>query len=166
MSRISSLAANTALVNQVLRTQSRIFDLQTQVASGRVSQDYTGIAVDSQRHLNLENTRDSLDQFTRNNEQMETRLNIASAAIEGIRHRVTQVIVQGNEGAFRVEVVGVTGTSMRLFGWVEFSLRHPTRPDFMVAWMKTRLKGYSIHTGFMEKGFCSSYTPSPSVLGI
>lgn len=28
----------------------------------------------------------------------------------------------------------------------------------MVAWMKTRLKGYSIHTGFMEKGFCySSY---------
>ena len=41
--------------------------------------------------------------------------------VEGIRHRVTRVIVQGNEGAFRAEVVGVTGTNMRFFGWVELT---------------------------------------------
>ncbi len=28
----------------------------------------------------------------------------------------------------------------------------------MVAWMRTSLKGYSIQTGFMAMGFCSSYT--------
>ncbi len=39
--------------------------------------------------------------------------------VEGIRHQVTQAIVQGDEGAFRAEVVGVSGTSMRFFGWVE-----------------------------------------------
>lgn len=46
---------------------------------------------------------------------------IADMQVEGIRHRVTRVIVQGNEGAFRAEVVGVTGTSMRFFGWVELT---------------------------------------------
>jgi len=44
---------------------------------------------------------------------------IADMQVEGIRHRVTRAIVQGDEGAFRAEVVGVTGTSMRFFGWVE-----------------------------------------------
>ncbi len=46
---------------------------------------------------------------------------IADMQIEGIHHRVTRVIVQGKEGAFRAEVVGVTGTSMRFFGWVELT---------------------------------------------
>jgi hypothetical protein len=39
--------------------------------------------------------------------------------VEGIRHRVTRAIVQGGDGAFRAEVAGIDGTSMRFFGWVE-----------------------------------------------
>ena len=46
---------------------------------------------------------------------------IADMQVEGIRHRVTRVIVQGDEGAFRAEVIGVTGKNMRFFGWVELS---------------------------------------------
>ncbi len=46
---------------------------------------------------------------------------IAEMQIEGFRHRVTRIIVQGKEGAFRAEVVGVTGTSKRFFGWVEIT---------------------------------------------
>ena len=46
---------------------------------------------------------------------------IAEMQIEGFRHRVTRIIVQGKEGAFRAEVVGVTGTNMRFFGWVELT---------------------------------------------
>jgi ketosteroid isomerase-like protein len=46
---------------------------------------------------------------------------IADMQIEGIRHQVTHVITQGSEGAFRAEVVGTTGESMRFFGWVELS---------------------------------------------
>jgi len=42
---------------------------------------------------------------------------------------------------------------------VECSLGIQIWPDFMVAWMKTRLKGYSIHTDFRKKGYCSTYTP-------
>ena len=44
---------------------------------------------------------------------------MADMQVEGIRHQVTRVIVQGNEGAFRAEVVGATSKSMRFFGWVE-----------------------------------------------
>ncbi|MGH6660811.1 MAG: flagellin, partial [Rhodospirillales bacterium] len=85
MTRISSLASNTALVNQLLRTQARLFDLQTQVSSEKVSQDYTGIALDSQRLINIENSRDSLKRFVDNNNQMETRLKITDTALAGIR---------------------------------------------------------------------------------
>jgi ketosteroid isomerase-like protein len=46
---------------------------------------------------------------------------IADMQAEGIRHHVTHLIVQGNEGAFRAEVVGVTHESMRFFGWVELN---------------------------------------------
>ncbi len=46
---------------------------------------------------------------------------IADMQVEGIRHQVTHVIVQGNEGAFRAEVLGVTGKNMRFFGWVELT---------------------------------------------
>ncbi|NQU60544.1 MAG: hypothetical protein HQ512_05400 [Rhodospirillales bacterium] len=85
MTRISSLAANNALVNQLLRTQTRLFNLQTQVSSEKVSQDYSGIAVQSQRLLNLENTTSNLKQFIQNNEQMDTRLNVSGTVVDAIR---------------------------------------------------------------------------------
>jgi len=46
---------------------------------------------------------------------------IADMQVEGIRHRVTRVLVQGNEGAFRAAVVGATGANMQFFGWVELT---------------------------------------------
>jgi len=46
---------------------------------------------------------------------------IADMQVEGIRHQVSRVIVEGSEGAFRAEVVGVTGKNMRFFGWLELS---------------------------------------------
>ncbi len=46
---------------------------------------------------------------------------IADMQVEGIRHQVTRVIVQGGEGAFRAEVVGVTGENMHFFGWIELT---------------------------------------------
>jgi len=85
MTRISSLASNTALINQLLRTQSRLLDLETQITSEKVSQDYKGIALNSQRLVNIENTRDSLSRFVDNNNQMDTRLKITDATLTGIR---------------------------------------------------------------------------------
>ena len=89
MTRIASLAANTSLLQQIFRTRSELFDLETQIGSGKVSQDYKGIGTDTQRLINLENTRTQLQQYIQNNEQMDLRLNIASTAVQGLRDVVS-----------------------------------------------------------------------------
>ncbi len=85
MTRISSLAANTSLLQQIFRTRSNLFDLETQIGSGKVTQVYSGIATQSERLINQENTRSQLQQYITNNEQMDLRLNVASTAVEGLR---------------------------------------------------------------------------------
>ena len=85
MSRISNFSSNTTLVNQLLRTQDRLFDLETQVSSQKKSQDYLGISVNSQRLLNLENTKSQLDRFINNNTQQSVRLSIEETVIDGHR---------------------------------------------------------------------------------
>ena len=90
MTRIASLAASTALVNQILNTQRRIFDAQSQVASEKKSQEYSGIAEDSERLVNLENTKLTLDEYIRNNETERFRLNIANTALGSIRETIKE----------------------------------------------------------------------------
>ena len=88
MSRISNFSSNTTLVNQLLRTQGRLFDLETQVSSQKKSQDYLGISVNSQRLLNLENTKSQLDRFINNNTQQSVRLSIEETIIDGLQTAV------------------------------------------------------------------------------
>lgn len=90
MSRISSYSANTTLINQMLRTQQRLFDLETQVTSEKKSQDYLGIAVNAQRLVNLENTKSQLDRFINNNTQAEVRLSIEATVVDGIQETVKE----------------------------------------------------------------------------
>lgn len=88
MTRISSAAVNTQLINRLLQTQERMFDLQAQVSSEKKSQDYAGIALDTQRLLNIENSRDRLERYIRNNEQQQTRLSVATTAVDAARNSV------------------------------------------------------------------------------
>lgn len=90
MSRISSFSSNTTLINQLLRTQARLFDLETQVTSQKKSQDYQGIAVNSQRLVNLENTKSQLDRFINNNTQQSVRLSIEETVLNGIQESVKE----------------------------------------------------------------------------
>jgi len=96
MSRISSYASNLTLINQMLRTQERVFDLETQTTSGKNSQDYRGISINSQRLVNLENTKTQLERFIDNNNQQEVRLNIQDTVVEGIRETVREFQVSLN----------------------------------------------------------------------
>ena len=84
MTRISSLASNTALIRQILRTQRSLFEFQTQIGTQKVSQDYAGISTATRRLINLENSRNQLQQFAINNNQMNLRLEIAESAVGGI----------------------------------------------------------------------------------
>jgi len=90
MTRISSFSSNTTLINQLLRTQERLFDLETQVTSEKKSQDYLGIAVGSQRLVNLENTKSQLERFINNNTQQNVRLSIEETVVNGIQEAVKE----------------------------------------------------------------------------
>lgn len=89
MSRIADYAASNSLIGYILDTQSRLQDLQTQVATEKKSQTYAGIAQDSQHLINLENTRTLLSQYVNNNNIMDLRLKVADNAVEGIRQSVS-----------------------------------------------------------------------------
>jgi hypothetical protein len=88
MTRIASLAANNQLVQLLLRTQSRLQDKEVQVASEKISQDYMGIAFDSERLVNLENTRNALRRYVDNNTIAGVRLDTAETTIEALRKTI------------------------------------------------------------------------------
>ncbi|PIW30323.1 MAG: hypothetical protein COW30_02605 [Rhodospirillales bacterium CG15_BIG_FIL_POST_REV_8_21_14_020_66_15] len=85
MTRITSSAANTILINRFLQTQRTLHDLETQVGTEKKSQTYSGLSLDSQRLLNIENTKSSLERFNNNNVQAQLRLDIQTTAVDGIR---------------------------------------------------------------------------------
>lgn len=86
--RIASLAANNHLLSFMFSTQQRLKDLEIQVASEKVSQDYAGISNQSQRLLDLENKRDVLERFNTNNELMDLRLKTADTVVEGVEKTI------------------------------------------------------------------------------
>ena len=90
MTRISSLASNTSLLLQIFKSRADMFDLETQIGSGKVSPVYSGIAPASERLINQENTRNKLKQYIENNYQMDLRLNIGITAVQGVREVVRE----------------------------------------------------------------------------
>ncbi len=81
MTRITNLAANNQLVGFLLRTQQRLNETEVQVSSEKVSQTYSGIALESQRLVNLENTKTQLERYVRNNDAFNIRLDLVNTAI-------------------------------------------------------------------------------------
>ena len=84
VTRIANLAASDDLLQILARTQRKVQDLQTQVATGKRSQTYAGIAGDARELLGLEKSRQMLDRFDRNNDLMKARLDVTTTAVDGI----------------------------------------------------------------------------------
>jgi flagellar hook-associated protein 3 FlgL len=85
MSRIVDLASANQLMNYVQKTQQRLNTLQTQLSSGKTSQDYTGIARDSGRLIRLENARDLYQRFMTTNQTMDLRLKTVETALGSVQ---------------------------------------------------------------------------------
>ena len=86
--RVANLAANNRIVDLILRTQNRVDVSQVRVSTGKESQDYIGIANQSERLVNMENSRTLLKRYIRNNDMMELRLNTAAVTIDGIEKTI------------------------------------------------------------------------------
>ena len=89
-SRISSLASNNELVNIILGTQRRLQAAEVQVATQKKSQNYQGISSQSERLVNLENSRTALDNFVTENQIVDLRLSLVESSIEGIRKSIVE----------------------------------------------------------------------------
>jgi flagellar hook-associated protein 3 FlgL len=86
MTRISTLGQSQLLLHDVLRNQQRLFKVQNQITSGMKSADYQGIARDVGTLSGAKSIKTRSDQFIRSNIEIERRMNIYDASLEGIRN--------------------------------------------------------------------------------
>lgn len=85
MSRIVDLASANQLMSSMQRTQQRLHTLQTQLSSGKTSQDYTGIARDSGRLIRSENARDLYQRFMTTNQTTDLRLKTVETTLGSVQ---------------------------------------------------------------------------------
>jgi flagellar hook-associated protein 3 FlgL len=84
MSRVSTLSANTQLIKYMQRGQVLLQEKQVQLATEKSSTDYKGVAKNSERLINSENSRNLLENYNLTNGLMDMRLKITGTVMEGI----------------------------------------------------------------------------------
>jgi flagellar hook-associated protein 3 FlgL len=74
MTRIADIAQHTRVLGFIGSAQNKVNDLQTQIGSGRKSQDYEGISRSAERLVSLEATHTRTAQYVENNHVVDRRL--------------------------------------------------------------------------------------------
>lgn len=82
MSRIADLASTNRILQTLFDTQKKMRDTELQVSTGKVSQTYDNIFLQSQRLVNMENTNTDLQRFVKSNSVSDLRLDIAGTVSE------------------------------------------------------------------------------------
>jgi|GEM_PF-888353 len=88
MPRIADLSSTTSLVNILQETQNRVYDYQIQVSTEQKSQDYAGIALETQRLIGLEHSKALAERYIRNNGVQETRLDYTQSALTAMEKTI------------------------------------------------------------------------------
>ncbi|CAA6604532.1 hypothetical protein MTBLM1_30125 [Rhodospirillaceae bacterium LM-1] len=89
MSRVGTLASDTIMLSQLLNVQSRLKDLNTQVNTGKKSQDYAGIARDTFSLVALENQRELALRFIQTNTSQQTKMEIMSNSLNTVMQTIS-----------------------------------------------------------------------------
>lgn len=84
MNRIATFAAGTRILDHLLKSQARVSERQTQVATEKVAQDYAGIAAKTTRLLEVEHARTLAARFKDGNDLMKTRLGVAEQSVTAV----------------------------------------------------------------------------------
>lgn len=88
MTRVTDLATQQLLVNQMMRTQYNLQQSEVQVTSEKKSQVYSGIANNANRVVNLEVTRTLSQRYIDNNDTAGIRLDTAASVIESVEDTI------------------------------------------------------------------------------
>lgn len=90
MPRIADLSSQQLITSRMLSTQQRLFEAQIQITSGDKTQVYSGLSSQSQRLITMENTEVRLQKYIETNEVLNTRLDAAQTATQGITDNVSE----------------------------------------------------------------------------
>ncbi len=89
--RVANLSVTTSLVNQLHVLQQQVLEKQTQVSTEKKSDQYAGISDDAQRLVSIENLAMLNTRYIRNNELMDTRLQVQTNAYESIETTISDM---------------------------------------------------------------------------
>lgn len=84
MTRVTDLATHHATLATMLRTQSQLVDLQGQVATGRKARDYSGVAAEATRLVNLKADYARVDRFLDNIKVVDLRLQQMESSVSSL----------------------------------------------------------------------------------
>lgn len=85
ISRISSNASNSLVVSRLLQKQADLHNKEIQVASEKISQTYSGVSLNAERLVNMENERNLLDRYTTTNTTFNIRIEMTKTVVSGIQ---------------------------------------------------------------------------------
>ncbi len=91
MIRFASFGTNQLTQAHMLATQTRMFETQMQIVSGKVSRSYSGVAIDSRRLVNLENSVSEVNGFIKNIDVIESRLQMMENSVAGAFDVATRI---------------------------------------------------------------------------
>ncbi len=112
MERIATIGQQTFLLGNIIDAQARMFNTQTQISTGKLTQFHTDIARDTTRLLDFETNLGRTEQFIANNNRLTARLERMDSALSGMfdaLSRLRPLLLQrqnaatGDAGAFDVE---------------------------------------------------------------
>ena len=84
MTRVATLAQQQLITANALRTQRNVTDLQVQIASGKKTQEFSGIAENASKLVNLKSELAQAEQYLQNITVTEKRLDLMAFALDAI----------------------------------------------------------------------------------
>lgn len=160
MNRISQFSSANQLSHLIGKTQARISDSQTQLASEKVAQDYSGIAPDTRRLLSIESARIMAARFQQNNELMKTQLGAVDVAVQSVdktmRDFRTALLDQGSSQPLGAQqVADMQAAAFRALGEMEHALNTKVDGRYLFAGERATTRpvdlGLSTLSGFQTR---------------
>ena len=97
--RVSNLASNKLIQSTILRTQDRIADRQLQISTLQKSQDYAGIADESNRLVTLEASKRRVDQYLTEGTNVKLRMQTMLNSIDSLKTTLKDIQGMARDGA-------------------------------------------------------------------
>jgi flagellar hook-associated protein 3 FlgL len=84
LSTVSTYAVFQSTLNDVSKTETELSKQQIQLSSGNKSQDFSGMADQTQQFLSLDNVLAKTNQYINDNQIVETRINTTSSVLDQV----------------------------------------------------------------------------------